>query len=54
MISFCKKWLRFILFCLGMRILVVAAMPHELKAIKNWIKSAWIKENLDIDYLCCW
>ncbi len=36
-----------------MKILVVAAMPNELKAIKEWIKSAWIKANLDIDYLCC-
>lgn len=36
-----------------MKILVVAAMPNELKAIKEWIKSAWIKSNLDIDYLCC-
>ncbi len=36
-----------------MKILVVAAMPNELKAIKKWIKSAWIKANLDIDYLCC-
>lgn len=36
-----------------MKILVVAAMPNELKTIKEWIKSAWIKENLDIDYLCC-
>ena len=36
-----------------MKILVVAAMPNELKTIKEWIKSAWIKANLDIDYLCC-
>ena len=36
-----------------MKILVVAAIPNELKAIKEWIKSAWIKDNLDIDYLCC-
>ena len=36
-----------------MKILVVAAMPNELKVIKEWIKSAWIKANLDIDYLCC-
>ena len=36
-----------------MKILVVAAMPNELKAIREWIKSAWIKSNLDIDYLCC-
>lgn len=40
-------------FCLMMKILVVAAMPTELKVIKEWIKSAWIKANLDIDYLCC-
>ena len=36
-----------------MKILVVAAMPFELKAIKEWIKSANLKEKLDIDYLCC-
>lgn len=36
-----------------MKILVVAAVPNELKVIKEWIKSAWIKANLDIDYLCC-
>ena len=36
-----------------MKILVVAAMPNELKAIKEWIKSANLKEKLDIDYLCC-
>lgn len=36
-----------------MKILLVAAMPNELKAIREWIKSAWIKSNLDIDYLCC-
>jgi len=36
-----------------MKILIVAALPNELKAIKEWIKSAWIKEKLDIDYLCC-
>ncbi len=36
-----------------MKILVVAAMPNELKAIKKWIKSANLKVNLDIDYLCC-
>lgn len=40
-------------FGLMMKILVVAAMSTELKAIKEWIKSAWIKANLDIDYLCC-
>jgi len=40
-------------FGLMMKILVVAAMPNEIKAIKEWIKSAWIKANLDIDYLCC-
>lgn len=32
---------------------MVAAMPNELKAIKEWIKSANLKEKLDIDYLCC-
>ena len=36
-----------------MKILVVAAMSNELKAIKEWIKSADLKENLNIDYLCC-
>ena len=36
-----------------MKILVVAAMPDELKVIKEWIKSAQLKMNLDIDYLCC-
>jgi len=36
-----------------MKILVVAAMPNELKAIKEWVKSANLKENLNIDYLCC-
>lgn len=36
-----------------MKILVVAAMPNELKAIKEWIKSARLKINLNIDYLCC-
>lgn len=36
-----------------MKILVVAAMSNELKAIKEWIKSADLKESLDIDYLCC-
>ena len=36
-----------------MKILVVAAMPNELKAIKEWIKSADLRENLDIDYMCC-
>jgi len=40
-------------FCLMMKILVVASMPNELKAIKEWIKSANLKEKLDIDYLCC-
>lgn len=28
-------------------------MPNELKAIKQWIKSADLKANLNIDYLCC-
>ena len=27
-------------------------MPNELKAIKEWIKSAALKVNLDIDFLC--
>ena len=36
-----------------MKILIVAAMPVELKAIKEWIKSANLKTNLNIDYLCC-
>lgn len=36
-----------------MKILVVAAMPSELKAIKEWIKSAKLKTNLNIEYLCC-
>ena len=37
-----------------MKILVVAAMPNEMKTIKEWIKSADLKMNLDIDFLCCW
>lgn len=36
-----------------MKILVVAAMPSELKVIKEWIKSAKLKTNLNIDYFCC-
>ena len=36
-----------------MKILVVAAMPNEIKPIKEWIKSADLKVNLDIDFLCC-
>ena len=36
-----------------MKILIVAAMPNELKVIKECIKSANLKENLNIDYLCC-
>ena len=36
-----------------MKTLIVAAMPNELKAIKEWIKSANIKANLNIDFLCC-
>lgn len=36
-----------------MKILVVAAMSNELKTIKEWIKSAGLKANLDIDFLCC-
>ena len=36
-----------------MKILVVAAMPNEMKAIKEWIKLANLKANLSIDFLCC-
>lgn len=36
-----------------MKILVVAAMPNELKVIKTCIKSANLKVNLNIDYLYC-
>lgn len=36
-----------------MKILVVTAMPSELKVIKEWIKSAKLKMKLNIDYLCC-
>ena len=36
-----------------MKILVVVAMPNEMKPIKEWIKSADLKTNLDIDFLCC-
>lgn len=36
-----------------MKILVVAAMPNEMKSIKEWIKSADLKTKLDIDFLCC-
>ena len=36
-----------------MKILIVAGMPNELKAIKEWIKSAALKVKLDIDFLCC-
>ncbi len=50
--SFYKNLNRFI-FRSEMKILVVAAMPSELKVIKEWIKSADLKENLNIDYLCC-
>ena len=35
-----------------MKILITAALPYELNIIKSWIKSAWLKINLDIDYLC--
>ena len=35
-----------------MKILVIAATPGEMKAIREWIKSADLKEKLDIDYLC--
>ena len=37
-----------------MKILVVVAMPNEMKSIKEWIKSAGLKTNLDVDFLCCW
>lgn len=36
-----------------MKILVTAATPSELSSIKSWIKSAKLKANLDIDFLCC-
>ena len=36
-----------------MKILIIAATPNELKLIKEWIKSANLKENLNIDFLCC-
>lgn len=36
-----------------MKILVVAAMPNEMKSIKEWIKSADLRTSLDIDFLCC-
>ena len=36
-----------------MKLLVVVAMPNEMKPIKEWIKSADLKVNLDIDFLCC-
>ena len=36
-----------------MKILVVVAMPNEMKPIKEWIKSADLKSNLDIDFLLC-
>ena len=35
-----------------MKILIVAATATEINSIKKWIKSAEIKANLDIDYLC--
>jgi hypothetical protein len=37
-----------------MKILVVAATPVELNVVKLWIKSANLKTNLNIDFLCCW
>jgi len=37
-----------------MKILVVAATPTELNAIKKWIKSANILSSLDISFLCLW
>ena len=36
-----------------MKILVVTATPNELKAVKEWIKAADLKTNLNIDFLCC-
>ena len=37
-----------------MKILVIASTPPELKAIKEWIKSANLKKKLNIDFLCSW
>lgn len=37
-----------------MKILVVSATPNELKSIKEWIKSANLKTNLNINFLSCW
>ena len=37
-----------------MKILIIAETSHELKAIKQWIKSANLKKKLNIDFLCCW
>ncbi len=37
-----------------MKILITAAMPSELKSIKEWIKSANIKSSINVDYLCTW
>ncbi len=36
-----------------MKILLVVAMPNEMKPIKEWIKSANLRASLDIDFLCC-
>lgn len=36
-----------------MKILVVAATPVEFNVVKLWIKSANLKTNLNIDFLCC-
>ena len=36
-----------------MKILVVVAMPNEMKPIREWIKSTNLKAKLDIDFLCC-
>lgn len=36
-----------------MKILIITATPTELKSAKEWIKSANLKKNLNIDFLCC-
>ena len=41
-------------YFLNMKLLIVAATPTEINAIKKWVKSAQLKANLDVDYLCCW
>lgn len=37
-----------------MKILIITATPTELKSAKEWIKSANLKKNLNIDFLCSW